>query len=349
MAAPSHAPSRIHARVHAEIPRRASRRLRVAHVVLHATVRKFFLAAVWIDDRRLIPPKALLHVARILDRMLIPLRPRRGTRLRTVQFENFRAEWLWDRDVADPDASQDAAIVYFHGGGLIACGLNSHRRMTARIARTAGVPLLNVDYRQIPEAHVTETVADCVTAYEYLLAQGFPPDRIVAAGDSAGGGLALSLAMEARNRGLPQPAGIAAIAPWADYDSTARLAHPNDRTDAVVPARAYAIPVRWGMAIDDAIDPVWSPINGTFAGLPPVLIQVASTEVLRSDAERLTVKCAAAGVPVTLQLWDNAFHVFQVGADLLPDARDAINAIGAFIRDRVAAASEDTWIDRTPA
>jgi acetyl esterase/lipase len=336
-------------RVDAEIPRRASVRLRIAHAILHATVRRFFAAAVWIDDRRLVSPRVLLLVARTLEPILAPLRPARGTRLRRVPFANFRAEWVWDRGIADPADVRDAAIVYFHGGGLVACGLNSHRRLVARIARTAGMPLLNVDYRQIPRAHVTETLDDCVEAYEYLLAQGFQPDRIVVAGDSAGGGLAFALALAARERGLPMPAGIAAIAPWVDYDSAIRLAHPNDRADAVLPARAYALPVKWGMQIDGNLNPAWSPINSHFAGLPPALIQVASTEVLRPDAERLAQRCAEAGVPVTLQIWDNAFHVFQVSADFLPDARDAVEHIGTFIRNRVDAAEVPEWTKRTSA
>lgn len=270
-------------RVSAEVPRRASRRLRIAGALLYATARQFLELAVWIDKHHLVPIRALVFVCRFADPLLYPLRPRRGTQLRPVTFRNFRAEWVWDKNTADPNTSQKSAILYLHGGGLIACGLNSHRRHVARIARESGTVLLNVDYRQIPQAHVTETFEDCIEAYEYLLAQGFPAERIVIAGDSAGGGLAFSLALAARDRGMPMPGGIAAIAPWADYDPAKRIAHPNDHTDALIPARGYALPVKWGMEIGGELDPAWSAVNHQMTGLPPVLIQVASTEVLRID------------------------------------------------------------------
>ena len=324
--------SPLHPTVVAELPRRASRRLRLTHAVLHATIRKALDAAVWAEERKVITPKVALPITTRVDHLLLPLRPRRGTQLRMVEFPKFRAEWVWDRTVADPDLEQGAAIVYFHGGGLLACGLNSHRRMVANIARTCGIPLLNVDYRQIPEAHVTETVDDCVEAYNYLLDKGFAPERIIVMGDSAGGGLSFSLAMAARDRGLPMPAAIVAMSPWANYDSTLRQTHPNNPIDALISADGYALPAKWGIAIDAGLDPAWSPVNGNFAGLPPTLIHVASTEVLLSDAELLASRCAESGIPLTLQIWDNGFHVFQIAADLIPDAREAISEIATFVR-----------------
>ncbi|MBJ8342031.1 alpha/beta hydrolase [Antrihabitans sp. YC3-6] len=323
--------SPLHPTVVAEFPRRSSRRLRATHAVLHATLRKACDAAVWADDRKVLSPKVGLAITTRVDRLLLPLRPRRGTRLRMVEFPKFRAEWVWDCSVVDPDVEQHAAIIYFHGGGLFACGLNSHRRMVARIARTCGIPLLNVDYRQIPEAHVTETVDDCVEAYRYLLDNGFAAERIIVMGDSAGGGLSFSLAMAARDRGLPMPAAIVGLSPWANYDSALRKTHPNNPIDALISADGYAVPAKWGIAIDAGLDPAWSPVNGNFAGLPPTLIHVSSTEVLLSDAELLAARYAEYGIPLTLQIWDNAFHVFQIAADLIPDARDSIGEIATFV------------------
>ncbi|OHU80552.1 alpha/beta hydrolase [Mycobacteroides chelonae] len=334
--------------VDAEMPRRASVRMRIAHRVFHATVRKFFLLAPWIADHRLLTRNQMFAITAIFDPMSAVLRPHRGTRTAPVTFPAFRAEWVWDNTIESPDHVRDAAILYFHGGGFVSCGLNTHRRLVARIARDTGLPVLNVDYRQLPKAHVVDSLSDCLEAYEYLLDNGFPAERIVLAGDSAGGGLTFSVALAARERGLPMPAGIVSIAPWGDFDSTARLAHPNDRTDAALPARAYQLAVKLGIEVDGRLDPAWSPVNHHFAGLPPTLIQVSSTEVLRSDAERLAQRCAEAGVPVTLQIWEKAIHVFQVGADVLPDARDAVNRIALFIGDRLAA-SANLRTERTSA
>lgn len=335
------APDRTYLDVVAVVPRRASLRMRLAHNVFRATVRKFFDFAVWIDGYRVLTPQPALFVAGRVDLLAAPLRARRGTRRRRVDFENFRAEWVWDREIEDPAHKTDAAIVYFHGGGLISCGLNTHRRHVARVARTAGVPLLNVDYRQIPRAHVTDSIQDCLTAYTYLLDQGFAADRIIAAGDSAGGGLAFSMVLAARAGGLPLPGAIVAIAPWADYDSTVRRAHPNSALDALLSAEAYAIPARWGMEINGRIETEWSPVNHDFAGLPSTLIQVASTEVLLADAEQLARRCVEAGVPYTLQIWEKGIHVFQVAADFIPDARDAVDEIAGFIRGVLDTASKD--------
>ncbi len=324
----------------AELPRRASKRLRLAHVASAATLRRLLDLAVGIDRRGTLTPGQMLFVAGRFDALVKPLRPARGTRLRPVAFTDFRAEWVWDDTTGSPDDTHEpAAILYFHGGGLVSCGLNTHRRMVARIARTAGIPLLNVDYRQIPGAHVTETVEDCVQTYRYLLAREIPPERIIVAGDSAGGGLTFALALAVRRLGLPMPGGIVAIAPWADYDSVRRRAHPNDPIDPLLSADAFAMCARWGIERDAVLDPLWSPVNNDLTGLPPVLIQVGSTEVLLSDSELLAQQCAKAGVPLTLQIWDRAIHVFQVGADFLPDAREAIADIGTFMREILAEAT----------
>ncbi|MBL1075382.1 alpha/beta hydrolase [Nocardia sp. 2] len=318
-----------------EYPRRAGWIQRFAHPLSYAVLRQgmnVLVALAW----RGIPIRGvrIFHLPNLLDPLLAPLVPIRGTTVRRIAFPRFRAEWVWHRDAVDPER-REAAVLYFHGGGLVSCGLNSHRRLVSRISRAAGVPVFQVDYRQLPKAHVTETIEDCVEAYEYLLAQGFPADRIVLAGDSAGGGLAFRTAIEIRDRLLPTPGGIVGLAPWANYDSTLRFAHPNDRLDPMLGARALDTPAQLGLLRDGALDPAWSAVNHHFAGLPPVLIQVGSTEVLLADAHQLAERCEEAGVPCRMQVWDRAVHVFQAGADLLPDARQAIGVIGEFIRDRL--------------
>lgn len=323
--APAHA-------IVAQLPRRASRTLRIAHRLSSVILRRFIDLLVWIDERNVLAPRWVLAIAGRADTLAAVLRPARGTRLRPIPFPAFRTEWVWHEDTLDPANVQDAAIMYFHGGALIAGGLNSHRRLVARIARAAGVPLLNVEYRQIPAVHITDTVADCVEAYKYLLDSGFPAHRIIVAGDSAGGGLTFALALAARDAGLPRPGAIVAIAPWANYDSSTRLVHSNNRTDAVLSAEFLAMTARWGIAVGGELSPDWSPVNGDFADMPPALIQVGSPEVLLVDALELAKRYAEADRPLSLQVWDNAIHVFQAAADVIPEAREAIAEIGRFIR-----------------
>ncbi|WP_405136597.1 alpha/beta hydrolase [Nocardia sp. NBC_01388] len=339
--------------VMAELPRRASRRQRAVHALSYATLRRFFELSVRVDERGWLTPAQMLFVTTHFDLLAAPLRPPRGTRLTPVRFEDFRAEWVVPRGVQDLAGMREpAAILYLHGGGLVSCGLNTHRRLVARIAAAAGVPLLNVDYRQIPAAHVTDTVEDCVIAYRHLLDQGVPAERIIVAGDSAGGGLAFSLALAARDRGLPMPSAIVAIAPWADYDATGKQQHPNDHTEAMLRGAVFAMPAAWGIAVDGRLDPRWSPVNHDFAGMPPALIQVGSGEVLLADVELLAQRHAEAGVPLKLQIWEDAVHVFQVAADVLPDAREAIAEIGMYMREALAGAlvaAPAAWSQKTPA
>nr|WP_245722094.1 alpha/beta hydrolase [Nocardia crassostreae] len=319
-----------------ELPRVASLPLRIAHPLSYNTLRRGMNLLVRLGHNPGVSGRIEIFApVELADPAAKVLIAPWGTRRRAVRFPAFRAEWVWHRETADPGQQWDGAILYFHGGGFVACGLNTHRRIVARIARAAGAPLLNVDYRQLPWAHITETMEDCVEGYRYLLNQGFDPERIVFAGDSAGGGLAFTTALEARERGLPMPGGIAAIAPWADLDSTDKIAHSNNRLDPMISGEALAIPPAWGFAVDGKLDPDWSPVNRDFAGMPPVLIQVGSTEVLLSDAEKLAQRCAEAGVPCRLQVWDKAIHVFQAAADILPDARQAIGEMGEFIRRTV--------------
>lgn len=315
-----------------ELPSRASRSLRVADALGRRTIRPALDGIARLAWRGPLRGTPAFRIANRAELITVPLRPPRGTRRRALRFATCRAEWLWHKTIAGPDDVTGGAILYFHGGGFVAGGLHSHRRIAGRIARAAGIPLLNVDYRQLPAAHITDTVADALDAYRHLLGLGFAPEKIVFAGDSAGGGLAFAAALAARERRLPMPGGIVAIAPWAEFDPARRLAHANDRTDAVLSAFTLSVPALVGFAAGGELDPRWSPVNHDFTGLPPVFIQVGSTEVLLADAEQLAQCCRAAAVPCTLQIWDRALHVFHAGADILPDARAAISDMGRTIR-----------------
>ncbi|MFI6367449.1 alpha/beta hydrolase [Nocardia sp. NPDC050630] len=307
---------------------------RIAHPLLRGTV-GFGLATLALlgGNGRF---EQMLWLSRLIELPAAALVPPHGTKRWTVRLGNFRGEWLWHNDLPAPWQRQDSALLYFHGGGYISGGLNTHRRLVAKIARASGMPAFNVDYRHLPGAHFTETLDDAVESYEYLLEHGFQAERIIVSGDSAGGGLAFRLLLAIRERGLPMPGGLSAIAPWADFDPTTRSAHPNRHRDSYIPTRILETIARFGLAIGGELDPMWSPVNHDFTGLPPVLIQVGSTECLLPDAQLLALRCAEANVPVQLQIWDRAPHVHHVAADLLSDARAAINDLGQFHRQTVA-------------
>jgi acetyl esterase/lipase len=316
---------------------RASIGTQIANVALRGTVGVGLATLSRIGGPYQLEP--MVRIGRLADLLAAVLVAPRGTRRAIVRPGKFRAEWLWDDDIADPRQQQDSVLLYFHGGGYVLGGLNTHRQLVAKIARASGMPAFNVDYRQLPTAHFTDTLDDAVESYRYLLEQGFQADRIIVSGDSAGGGLAFRLALATRERGLPMPGGISAISPWADFDPATRNAHPNRNRDAYIPTRCMDIIAQRGFAVDGQLDPAWSAVNHDFTGLPPVLIQVGSTECLLPDAETLARHCARARIPTRLQIWDRAPHVHHIGSDFLADARAAIDQLGKFHQTLIAARS----------
>ena len=264
--------------------------------------------------------------------------PPRGTRVTRVRGLGCAAEWVRGRDV--PRHSR-RVILYFHGGGFVACGLRTHRRMLARISQAAGMPVLSVAYRMPPRVTVRTSIGDCVDAYRWLLARGYDAGDIVIGGDSAGGYLAFMAPLYALRDGLPRPAGIVALSPFADLDIAAKIAHANAALDPYIPAPRMWDMVRTCFPDADYTDPWLNPVHADLTGLPPTLIQVGSIEVIRADAELMAERLGAADVPCTLQIWEGQMHVFQIFADVFAEGLVAIEEIGAFAR-RVTAAPSRT-------
>lgn len=262
-----------------------------------------------------------------------------GVRIERVDFDGFVGEWVRPRPTADTGTPGEPGVVlYFHGGAFVTCGVATHRYEVALIAQACGLPVLSVAYRQLPTVRLSGSVEDCVSVYRLLLAEGFDPSRIVLAGDSAGGHLAFATALAALAEGLPAPAGIVALSPWLDFDSTTKQAHPNAARDAYAPVGRLPELVRLLGAEIEADQPDPSPVNRDLAGLPPVLIVTAESEMLRCDAELMAERLAAADVPVTLQVWAGQVHAFPVLGNLLPESRAAIHDVATFVRSVVGPA-----------
>lgn len=258
-----------------------------------------------------------------------------GVEYERVDFDGFTGEWVRPAEVAE----DDGVILYFHGGAFLSCGIATHRHAVSRIAETCGLPVLSVAYRQLPLVPLAGSVDDCVSVYRRLLADGFDPSRIVLAGDSAGGHLAFATALAATNEGLPRPAAIVALSPWLDFDVATKLAHPNAKRDAYAPVRRLPALAK---LLGADVDPASSPVNAQLAGLPPVLLIAAESEMLRCDAELMTERLADADVPVTLQIWAGQVHAFPVLGDLLPESRAAIGEVARFVRTTIQHADDAT-------
>ena len=297
-----------------------------AHMV-HSLARTFLRPAMrWWP----LTPVTMAPIAWLDQLMRLAPKPR-GVVFEPVAFDGYSGEWARATDARD-----DGAVLYFHGGAFLFCGLGTHRRIAAMISATGRVPVLSVAYRQLPSVPLAGTVEDCVAAYRSLLAAGYAADRIVFAGDSAGGHLAYATALQAMACGLPRPGGLVAISPWLDLDETAKLAHENLRRDAYIPGARLASVAAMCAGGLTPIDRMLSPVNHDLAGLPPSLIIVAEGEILRADGELMAARLADAGVPCELQVWPGQVHAFPVLAELLPESRAAVHGIGAFVRTVLA-------------
>lgn len=222
-------------------------------------------------------------------------------------------------------------ILYLHGGGYVLGSPLSHRDMVGAIADAAHARAFIADYRLGPEHPFPAAVEDAVAAYQGLLDSGIDPARLCIAGDSAGGGLTVAALVAIRDRKLPLPAGGICISPWADLTCSSNSMTSMAEADPMLKPDA----LRWmaGLYLNgqDPKAPLASPVFADLKGLPPLLIQVGTEEALYDDAIALSRVAHEAGVDATLEVWEGMMHVWHLMAKLIPEGKQAIQAIGAFV------------------
>jgi acetyl esterase/lipase len=239
--------------------------------------------------------------------------------------------------IRSPGADPNRVVVYFHGGGFRLGSIASHRGLMARLSAASGCSLLGVAYRLAPEHHFPAPIEDALKVLDWLLPQVGDTNRIGLAGDSAGGGLALATLLSLRDSGRPLPAACVLFSPWTDlaatgasYATRAGRDPIHQRPMILAMAKSYLGPA------GDPRAPLASPLYADLAGLSPVFIQVGDRETVLDDSRDFARRAEEAGVPVELQVWDEMIHVFQLFADDLPEARQAIASAGEFLRGRLA-------------
>jgi len=260
---------------------------------------------------------------------LIPSPPR-GTEVIAVDAGGVKAE-----RITTPRSRPDRTILHLHGGAYLFGFPALFRDFTWRIADAARARVLCIDYRLAPEHPFPAALEDALAAYRWLLAEGAEPRHVAFIGDSSGGGLALSSLMRLRDQGSPLPAAAALLSPWTDLALTGRSLSENGPSDPMIPVELMPAAVELYLAGADPRSPLASPLYGDAAGLPPTLIQVGSDEALRDDAVRMAERLKAAGCEVEIELWPRMFHVWQMFARIVPEARAAIAHIGAFLQARL--------------
>jgi len=260
-----------------------------------------------------------------------------GVERAEVEADGVRCVWL-----LPPNAPADHVLLYLHGGGFV-FGLSAqHLAMVAELTLQLGIRALLPDYRLAPHHPWPAALEDCLTAYRWLLRHGYPAQRIVVAGDSAGGNLTITLAMALRDAGEPLPAALACLSPVGDLSSS----EERGRTfvDPVLHPRAIRRFNRSYIDGHDARHPLISPVFGDWHGLPPLLIHAGENELLREDAERMARAAQQAGAEVELAIYPWMWHVWQLNLEL-PQARDSLEKIAAFLRQHLEAERATTARD----
>lgn len=253
-----------------------------------------------------------------------------------VKIESVDANGVPGLRITPPEAAPGRTILYLHGGGYMIGSAADYREMCAGLAKAAKSEVVVIDYRLAPEHACPAPVDDAVTAYQWLLDNGVSPDRIVLAGDSAGGGLTIAALVAIRDRGLPRPAAGVGISPWVDLEGVGESMTLNAANDPLVSIEMVGGMAQAYLQGQDVCTPLAAPLHADLQDLPPLLIQAGSHETLLDDAVRLADKAKAAGVDVTFESWDQMLHVWHMLGSFLPEARQAIDRIGEYVQERTS-------------
>lgn len=250
----------------------------------------------------------------------------RSYNISEVSANNVPAEWNIPENAVDK-----RVMMYLHGGAYVAGSLKSHREIVFRLARAVRGHALAIDYRLAPEHPYPAALEDAVAAYKYLLNIGIESADITIMGDSAGGGLTLALLQELRTKKLPLPACAICLSPWTDLTGSGETMQSNSKIDPMLTSQLLDDDARYYADGMDLKIPTISPLFGSFAGLPPILIQVGTDEILLDDSRRLVELAKKDGSEIELEIWTRMFHAWHMHFFLLSDARKAINKIGQFV------------------
>ncbi len=241
------------------------------------------------------------------------------------------AWWLLPRQCA-----ADRVVVCLHGGGFVSGSVHTHRKLFAHLAKAAGVRGLVVGYPTAPGRTHPAQVDAVTDAYRWLLDQGVRAQHVAFAGDSAGGALAITVQLRARERGLPLPAAAMPFSPWVDLLARGHSYTPNHDRDPLFRAEfVRGLAATFLGPQGDPADPLASPLHADLRGLGPLYIQVGGDEALLDDAQRLAAYARRAGVEVRIDVFPGMLHTFQMAAGRAPEADDAIRRMAAWLRPRI--------------
>jgi len=225
-------------------------------------------------------------------------------------------------------------LLYLHGGGHVFGSIKSHRHFVSRLAVATKATAWHIDYRLAPEHPYPAAIEDALTAYRAILDSGIAPADLVVGGESAGGNLAAALLLKLKQENLPQPAGLYLLSPWLDMTTTAESYDKVGARDPMI-TREGIVGVALAYLGNQPDTPLASPVRADVAGLPPMLIQVGSEEVLLSDSTTFANNAAMTGIDVSLRVWAGMPHAWPLFHPFLRAGLPAIDEAGAWMRKRL--------------
>lgn len=236
----------------------------------------------------------------------------------------------WSAHLIKPSViDNDNIIVYFHGGAFISCGFGTHRRFVETLAVKNRCKVLAIGYRQFPEVLFEQTLEDSSQALSWLMEQGVDADKIIIAGDSAGGGLAVRVAADMAKKGLA-PKAVISLSGWLDFTIPLDEYKKIAREDAYIPAERIVDVVK--KILGETPKAHHSSISYIDENFPPILLICGSHEILRIDSERAFRKSKEKGVKVELHYFSGGVHAFPIALSLFPESIEALELISTFIR-----------------
>jgi monoterpene epsilon-lactone hydrolase len=266
-----------------------------------------------------------------------------GLAIRQVDEGGIKGEWITPQTLRE-----GRTLYYLHGGGYIACSPRTHRPITGALAHLMCARTFALDYRLAPEHRFPAALDDAVAGYRWMIGQGIDPREIVLAGDSAGGGLLLSLLVSLRDQGVPLPSAGACLSAWTDLAGTGESLDRNEKSDPIF----YSDVVRHGSRVylgeESPRNPLASPLYADLHGLPPLLFHVSSSEVLLDDSTRLAARVRESGGEAELKIWDRLPHVWQVLTGFTPEADASLREIADFLSRKKVAESGRSNALQTP-
>lgn len=253
----------------------------------------------------------------------------------SIVYEAVNADGVPCEIGVSPGARTDGAVLYFHGGGYVFGSRKSHRGLVARLGQAAGMRTIAPDYRLAPEHVYPAAVDDAFAVYQWLLANGTPAEKIVFAGDSAGGGLSMGTMLRCKAKGVPLPRAAVLFSPFVDMGVTGDSVTENKDRDFLVSFDgAFGLAAMY-MTGSDLKSPEASPIFADLTGLPPLLIHVGGNEAILDDALRLARRAIMADVSVNLHAYPKLPHVWQLFSAMLDEGEESLREAGEFIAKQI--------------